>query len=254
MGDLPSALSVERGNQAHVEWAVTRSYQDAVNIASQQTLIHNARLLDFSLLNLPVNTQNTYRILLLVPVGALIIVFLRNIVGIRTFGTFMPVLIALSFRETELIGGLVLFTLIVSLGLAIRFYLEHLKLLLVPRLAAVVIIVVGLMAMLSVLSYNLGLDVGLAITLFPMVILAMTIERMSIVWEEHGPADSIRQGFGSLVVAAASYGVMINPYVEHLFFMFPELILIVLALTLLMGRYTGYRLTELIRFRAFAKS
>jgi hypothetical protein len=31
---------------------------------------------------------------------------------------------------------------------------------------------------------------------------------------------------------------------------FPELLLIVLAVTLLLGRYTGYRLTELWRFRA----
>nr|WP_265416054.1 7TM domain-containing protein [Orrella marina] len=46
---------------------------------------------------------------------------------------------------------------------------------------------------------------------------------------------------------------MINPYVEHLFFVFPELLLIVLALALLVGRYTGYRLVELLRFRTFAK-
>ncbi|MFP4683960.1 MAG: 7TM domain-containing protein, partial [Ectothiorhodospira sp.] len=86
----------------------------------------------------------------------------------------------------------------------------------------------------------------------PMVILAMTIERMSIVWEEHGPADTLRQGIGSLAVAAVCYLVMINPYIDHLFFVFPELLLIVLALTLMLGRYTGYRLSELVRFRAFA--
>jgi hypothetical protein len=32
-------------------------------------------------------------------------------------------------------------------------------------------------------------------------------------------------------------------------FVFPELLLAILALTLLLGRYTGYRLTELWRFR-----
>jgi hypothetical protein len=33
-------------------------------------------------------------------------------------------------------------------------------------------------------------------------------------------------------------------------FVFPELLLVTLAATLLLGRYTGYRLTELARFRA----
>nr|WP_265416038.1 UUP1 family membrane protein [Orrella marina] len=198
VGDQPSALSVDRGNQTSVQWSVARSYQDAFSIAQQRAAMLNSRLMDFSIQALPVQTQNTYRILLLVPLGALVIVFLRNIVGIRTFGTFMPVLIALSLRETELVSGMVMFSMIVALGLAIRFYLEHLKLLLVPRLAAVVIIVVILMAMLSILSYNLGISVGLAITLFPMVILAMTIERMSIVWEEHGAGEAVWQGWAVL--------------------------------------------------------
>jgi hypothetical protein len=42
--------------------------------------------------------------------------------------------------------------------------------------------------------------------------------------------------------------------VQHLAFVFPELLLVVLAAMLLLGRYTGYRLSELVRFRSFAGS
>jgi hypothetical protein len=38
-------------------------------------------------------------------------------------------------------------------------------------------------------------------------------------------------------------------FVKHLVFVFPEVLLLVLATTLLIGRYTGYRLMELFRFR-----
>ena len=86
-----------------------------------------------------------------------------------------------------------------------------------------------------------------------MVILAMTIERMSLVWEELGATEALMQGLGSLVVAALSYLCMSSRYLEHLIFVFPELLLVVLAITLLLGRYTGYRLTELWRFRAALK-
>ena len=37
---------------------------------------------------------------------------------------------------------------------------------------------------------------------------------------------------------------------EHLTFNFPELNLVLLALILAMGQYTGYKLSELRRFRA----
>ncbi|WP_019623975.1 inactive transglutaminase family protein [Thioalkalivibrio thiocyanoxidans] len=241
-------LEVSNGRDAEVRFAVSRGVQDALTTAQRFGETVNAQLMEFSTLNLPLGTQNTYRVLLMVPLGAMIIVFLRNVIGVQTFGTFMPVLIALSFRETQLLAGIILFTLIVSLGLAVRFYLEHLRLLLVPRLAAVVSVVIMLMLGISILSHQLGFERALALSLFPMVILAMTIERMSVVWEEHGPSDAITQGIGSLAVAAAAYGLMANRHLEHLLFVFPELLLVLLAMTLLLGRYTGYRLSELFRF------
>ena len=54
-------------------------------------------LLRFSLFSLPVNTQAVYRIMFLIPVGAFLLVIMRNVVGVKTFGTFMPVLIGLAF-------------------------------------------------------------------------------------------------------------------------------------------------------------
>ncbi|MBY8965409.1 UUP1 family membrane protein [Algiphilus sp.] len=240
---------VTRARNVNVRFASKRNQLDALEAAADGARGEQPAMVAFSLLNLPVQTQNLYRILLLLPLGVLLIVVLRNIVGVKTFGTFMPVLIAISFRETQLIGGVVLFTLVTALGLSVRFYLERLKLLLVPRLAAVVIVVILLIAMLSVLSNQLGLQAGLSVSLFPIVILAMTIERMSIVWEEHGPGESLRQGLGSMLVAVLSYLLMFKTGMEHLMLVFPELLLVVLAVVLLVGRYTGYRVSELVRFR-----
>nr|WP_282571247.1 inactive transglutaminase family protein [Methylonatrum kenyense] len=243
-------LSVSGGSSGDLEFAAARTVREVVAVAEQRAMQRGtSMLMDFSLFSLPVQAQNTYRLLLLVPIGALMMVFLRNVIGIATFGTFMPILIALAFRETQLAWGIFLFTSVVAIGLAIRFYLENLKLLLVPRLAAVLIVVVLVMAVFSIISHKLGLERGLSIALFPMVILAMTIERMSLVWEEHGAGQAIRQGIGSLIVAILAYLVMFQPQVGHLVFVFPELLLVVLAVVLLMGRYTGYRLTELWRFR-----
>ena len=102
----------------------------------------------------------------------------------------------------------------------------------------------------SMISLQLGLDAGLSIALFPMVILAMTIERMSLVWEEHGPQEAIMQGLGSLLVAALGYLVMSNELLGHVVFVFPELLFVLLGVTLVLGRYTGYRLSEFWRFRS----
>lgn len=252
VGDKP-VFHVDGGRNASIDFSISRHTQEPLIIAEQRARKMDSQAMEFSLFSLPVQTQNVYRILLMVPLGAFLIVLLRNVIGIKTFGTFMPILIALAFRETQLIWGIALFTLIVAFGLVIRFYLEYLKLLLVPRLAAVLIIVIILMTMVTIFSHKMGLDQALSVALFPMVIMAMTIERMSLVWEEHGPGEAMHQGLGSLVVASLGFLVMSSQTLNHMIFVFPEILLIILAFTLLLGRYTGYRVTELWRFRATIK-
>jgi hypothetical protein len=247
-------LEVEGGRAAALSFSMRRSFEDALRIAELRAQRQQPRIMEYSLLDLPLQTQSMYSILLMVPLGAFLVVLLRNVVGISTFGTFMPVLVAMAFRETRLLSGVVLFTLIVSLGLAIRFYLERLRLLLVPRLAAVLTVVVVLMALISIFSHRLGIEIGLSVALFPMVIMTMAIERMSIVWEERGAAESIKEGIGTLLAAAVIYVFMITAEVRYFVLVFPETLLVVLAAILLLGRYTGYRLTELVRFRAFART
>lgn len=243
-------VEVPDSTDEQVVLAVRRNLIDSIEVAERRAAVRDSHVFEFSLFGLPIRTQTVYGVLLLVPIGAFIMVVLRNIVGIRTFGTFTPVLIALAFRETRLLSGILLFTLVVALGLAVRFYLEKLRLLMVPRQASVLIVVVLLLAAISIVSGRLGIETGLSVALFPMVILTMVIERMSVVWEERGPSNAIIEGIGSLVVAVLAYLVMSMDIVSYLTFAFPELLLVVLAATLLLGRYTGYRLSELTRFRA----
>ena len=209
-------------------------------------------LLSVSLHELPVRTQNVYRVLLMVPLGAFVILLMRMVIGVPTFGTFMPVLVALAFRETKLVAGVVLFLIVVSIGLAIRVALAQLRLLLMPRLASVLVIVIGLMLTISLISASLGIEQGLSVALFPMVILTMTIERMSIVWDERGPATAVKEFAGSLGVAIAGYFAMTEEHLVYLMSVFPELLLVVLAGCLAFGAYTGYRLSEILRFKDLA--
>lgn len=211
-------------------------------------------LLTFSFYNLPIDSQIVFQVLLMVPVGGLVLAFLRQIIGIKTFGTFMPVLIALAFRETGLMSGLILFVVVVAIGLLIRNYFDHLKLLLVPRLASVLTVVVILLSFIAMITNQMGVTLGLSIALFPIVILTMTIERMTLMWEEYGPQKALNTGTQSLFAAVIAYFAMNSESLNHLIFSFPELLLVVLSLTLLMGRYNHYKLTEYIRFRQLQKS
>ena len=206
-----------------------------------------------SLLSLPLSTQIVFKAIFLVPIGALVIAFLRQMVGVSTFGTFMPVLIALSFRETGLFNGIGLFVGLVGAGLLLRAYFSKLHLLLVPRLTAVLAIVTLLMAFIALLGNAAEFPLGLSISLFPLVILTMTIERMSIMWEEVGAREALIRGAGSIIAAIIAFLIVSNEQIEYLAFVFPELLLIVVALAVLLGGYNGYKLSEYLRFNMFGQ-
>lgn len=242
-------LDAVGGRNSRVSFSMIEQEVPVNRMLEEGTLPAGQSLLDFSIHSLPLSEQALFKGILLIPVGVLIVSLLRVLVGLRTSGTFMPVLIAIAFIQTSLLTGLVGFLLIVGAGLVIRSYLSRLNLLLVARISAVIISVIIMIAAFSVISYQLGLTEGLKITFFPMVILAWTIERMSILWEEEGPKEVLTQGGGSLLVALLAYLAMSNDIVRHLTFNFLGLQFVLMAFVLMLGNYTGYRLLELRRFQ-----
>lgn len=244
-------LDVTGGRNSSVSFSMIQQTVPALQLAQGEVSDNVFDLI--SIHRLPIEEQSMFKLLFLLPLGAIVVVFMRLIVGLQTSGTFMPILLALAFLHTSLVPGLISFSLIVTIGLLLRGYLSHLNLLMVARIASLIVIVVFIISLMSFISYKLGIDTGITSTFFPMIIIAWTIERMSILWEEEGASEVLKQGLGSLFVAVLAYLLMTSPTLSHLSFNFPELNLILLAAILLMGQYTGYRLSELRRFRDILK-
>jgi hypothetical protein len=248
-----SLVDVTGGKDAKIRFSVLRDRRPLLGVVEESAKQAGRRFAEFSIYNLPLEQQNAFRMLLMIPLGALVVVMLRNLVGLKTSGTFMPILLAMSFLQTQLITGLVIFFMVVGAGLVVRSYLSRLDLLLVPRISAVVVVVIGIMAATSIIGHMLQLEFARSVTLFPTIILAWTVERLSILWDEDGPKEVAIQTGGSLITAIGCYFVMGSTVLQYLIFTFPEFLLIVLAVILMLGQYTGYRLSELQRFGPMAK-
>jgi 7 transmembrane helices usually fused to an inactive transglutaminase/Inactive transglutaminase fused to 7 transmembrane helices len=203
---------------------------------------------------LPLDQQAVVQVLLLMPLGALIVAFMRQVIGVKTFGTFMPVLVALAFRQTGAQFGILFFMAIVFVGLLVRSYLDRLRLLMVPRLSAVLCVVVALMFAAMIGFKDSDIPLGVSIALFPVVIMTMFIERMSTMWDESGAKSAINACLGSLIIAWLIFWLITNPLVKHAMITFPELLLVVFGLCLMLGRYNGYKFTEYRRFRQLKRA
>lgn len=189
------------------------------------------------------------KVLLMIPIGALVTVVFRNVIGLETFGTFLPALIAAASRETGLMWGLIGFVLIIFVTAVIRKGLDWLQLLHSPKMAVILAVVVWVMMSMTVAGVHFGLFELAQMTLFPIAILAITAERFAIMIEEQGYLKSIRIMLMTLVVIAAAYAVMSSLFLQALFLAFPELLFVVMALNIWLGKWVGMRLMEYYRFR-----
>jgi transglutaminase-like putative cysteine protease len=206
-----------------------------------------------NLARLSIGMQHTLTVILLLPVAALVTAFFRNVIGIQTFGTFTPGLLALSFVYADWRTGLFVLVVILVLGLASRRLLDRLRLLLVPRLSLLLTLVVMLMVLAVSLLDLLGLTPSARAVLLPMVILTMMIERFHMTADQDGMRNALQTLAGTFAVGAACLGVMLWGPLGWWLLRFPETHLLTAALLIMLGRYTGYRLTELWRFRALMR-
>jgi hypothetical protein len=196
--------------------------------------------------------MNVLQFLLVIPLGVLVVVFSRNIIGINTLGTFLPALMAMSFQGIGLLPGIVSFIFVLTVTVLIRIPLNKIGLLHTPKLAVMMIVVIMSFIGLTVISNFLNIDTFSALNsaaLLPIAILTITSERIAITIEEEGFKHTILIMIQTLIVMSVSFIVMSSVALQALQIAFPELLLGVISMNLWIGSWTGIRLSEMVRFR-----
>ena len=139
--------------------------------------------------------------------------------------------------------------MVLSVGWVFRRGLARLNLLQVPRSAVMLSLVVVLLVAFILFSHARGRPVASAIPFLPLVIVTGLIERFWTTEEEDGTPAALRTMIATLLTAVAVFLVVRIDAVRSIAVDHPESLGLVVAALLVLGRYTGYRLTELFRFR-----
>jgi hypothetical protein len=194
-------------------------------------------------------SQNLLKIILMLPLGALVTVIFRNVIGVQTFGTFLPALIAAAARETGLFWGVVGFSFIILVSSVVRKALDWMQLLHSPKMGIMFTTVVITLLTLTIAGVHSGLFELAHITLFPIAILAITAERFALIETEQGFRKAATILGVTILVVSACFLVMDSLFLQSLVLAFPELLLVVIALNIWLGKWMGIRALEFIRFR-----
>ena len=191
----------------------------------------------------------TIGLFLLFPICTLLITFLRNLIGIKTFGIFLPMLISAACVFIGYTRGVAGFSFILMTSFIAYHFLDKLKLLKVPRLAAIITIntMVFVIGLLFVGASN-RLEFGM-LSLFPVIIISFIAEKIHRITEEKNWSELFARIFGTLLSITGCYILLSSFVLQGIFSYYPEIFMLVLAGQIYIGRWTGIRIGELFRFR-----
>lgn len=188
------------------------------------------------------------KIIIMMPLGAFIVSLFRNVVGVKTFGVFLPALIAIACRETGFEIGVLAFLIVVVIVSIMHFPLEKWGILYTPKMVIMLVSVVLAFMGISYLGLALDVKAFAYVALFPMVVIAITAERFARTILEDGFKKALQLVLQTLVVSLFAYLAMNSRTLEALFLALPELFLAIMAFSIILGKWIGIRVTEYSRF------
>jgi hypothetical protein len=207
-----------------------------------------------SLLASSTNPITPVSLVALFPLAAVVVVMIRNVVGLVTLGTFAPILIAFSMLQLGILPSLLIFGLALIAGLVVEpLILRRYRIARTGRLGVLIGVITLTFLIIDWLA-KMTINADTLAAVLPLVITSVIIERLHETWEMDGLTAALKALGLTLAVSMVVMLIMVAPVVRYLADAVPlPLVLACVVWIWLLGAYRGLRLTELLRFRLAAR-
>jgi len=200
-----------------------------------------------------VSIETIYLILALPFIATLIAAF-RQLIGIKSFGIYTPLVLTFAFWAMGIKYGLAIFIVILITGTAVRYILKNFRLLYMPRMAiALTVISLAILALLTAGGYFQRTGLASA-SILPILILIILIEKFISTQVEKGFRTAALLSIETLAISIVGYYFIVWEQFKNLVLEHPEYILLLFIINIFLGRWTGIRLSEYLRFREVIKN
>jgi len=196
----------------------------------------------------------TIILLLMLPIVATLIAFLRQVVGIKAFGIYTPLLVTFAFLATDgLKYGILIFVMIIFVGMLMRIILKSFRLLYLPRVAIMITIVAISILIMLAIGGSLKRTGLASVSIFPILIMITLVEKFIAVQIEKGDRAAIILATETLVISISGFYIASWQSLIHFIAYYPWIILLTIPLNIAFGKWTGLRLSEYLRFGEIIK-
>lgn len=186
----------------------------------------------YNLQLLPLDIQDTLKILLTLPFAVLITAFLKAILRIETFGTLTPALLGLALAFNEILLSFVILTLLFIPTIYVKKLVVN-KNKIVEHTVTLTFVILVLIFILT-LADIMGWIENPADALLPVIILTLLIDKYFVGLNKTGTNQANIKMVYTLLLTLIVIGVLQLSFIGDWFLIHPEMHLITIALALIL--------------------
>lgn len=197
--------------------------------------------------------SRTIILILLLPMLATIIAFIRHVVGLPSIGLLVPIALSITLLSTGITAGLILLASIILGSTFARLILKRLRIMQLPKMALSMFIVSIIIFTAITISAMAGILVVRQLSIFPVLLLILLSEQIISVQIERSFQEMLVITLVTFALGVVGFVVLSSQIIRNTFLLYPELIFLLIPINILIGRYFGLRLLEFFRFTSISR-
>jgi hypothetical protein len=191
---------------------------------------------------------NTIFLILLTPFLALLVSFVRTVVGLPTLDMLVPIALAFALVAVGITVGLLVLTAIILASYVAKRSLLKLKIMFYPKRSLSMLFLA--LAVFAALTIGVALEFEriLSVSIFPILILMLLGDMIVSVQLHKSSSETFMITGTTIAIGLIGYVAATSLTIQNIVILYPEIILLVIPLNIVVGRYFGLRISELFRF------
>lgn len=191
---------------------------------------------------------NTIILILLLPFLATLVAFVRHILGLPSLELLVPITLSITLIATGLTAGFILLITILIASVISRLLLKRIRIMYLPKMAFSLLVVSIFVFLSLTYSASIGILRVKQLSIFPVLIFIILSDKIVTLQLERSAKETAYITLITIGLGILGYILLSYEHLRNFIILYPEMILLLIPVNLLIGRYFGLRLTEYLRF------
>lgn len=192
--------------------------------------------------------SSTVILILLLPMLATIVAFIRHIIGLPSMGMLVPIALSITLLSTGISAGMLLLLTIILSSTIARILLKKIRIMQLPKMALSMLMVSIFIFFVLTLSAMTGFVAVQQLSIFPVLLLVLLSEQIVAVQLERSTQEMLIISLVTFTIGILGFLLLSSINLRNAVLLYPELIFFLIPLNIIIGRYFGLRLMEYFRF------